>query len=251
MKSKDGAILRRQEDIKKRWCEHYSELLNRHPVVDESVLDLIKQHDPIMDLDEVHSGGEIKASVSQMNSNKTSGMDGITAEILKNGGEKIIDLLEQVIQSVWESKVPQDWRDAILVSLYKKGSKSDCCSFMGIPLLSIVGKLLSRIILNGILPESQCDFRASRGTVDMIFSLWQLQKKCKEQNLPLHQCFIDLSKAFDSVNRLTLWKILVNSGCPERFMGLIRSLHNGMMARVKSDLKSIFLNSCLLGIYKL
>ena len=196
MKSKDGAILRRQEDIKKRWCEHYSELLNRHPVVNES------------------------------------GMDGITAEILKNGGEKIIDLLEQVIQSVWESKVPQDWRDAILVSLYKKGSKSDCCSFMGIPLLSIVGKLLSRIILNVILPESQCDFRASRGTVDMIFSLWQLQKKCKEQNLPLHQCFIDLSMAFDSVNRSTLWKILLNLGCPERFMGLIRSLHNGMKARV-------------------
>ena len=44
-------------------------------------------------------------------------MDDITAEILKNGGEKMIDLLEQVIQSVWESEVPQDWRDAILVSL--------------------------------------------------------------------------------------------------------------------------------------
>ena len=37
LKSKDGATLRRSEDIKKRWWEHYSELLNRHPVVDESV----------------------------------------------------------------------------------------------------------------------------------------------------------------------------------------------------------------------
>ena len=74
--------------------------INHDPVVDESVLDLIKQHYPIMDLDEVPSRGEIKASVSQMNNNKASGMDGITAEILKNGGEKMIDLLEQVIQSV-------------------------------------------------------------------------------------------------------------------------------------------------------
>ena len=101
LKSKDGATLRRPEDIKKRWCEHYSEFLNRHPVIDESVLDLIKQHDPIMALDEVPSRGEIKASVSQMNKNKVPGMGGITAEILKNGGEKMIDLLEQVIQSVW------------------------------------------------------------------------------------------------------------------------------------------------------
>ena len=106
LKSKDGATLKRPQDIKKRWCEHYSELLNRHPVVDESVLDLIKQHDPIMALDEVPSRGEIKASVSQMNKNKAPGMNDITAEILKNGGEKMIDLLEQVIQSVWESEVP-------------------------------------------------------------------------------------------------------------------------------------------------
>ena len=132
LKSKDGATLRRSEDIKKCWCEHYSELLNRHPVVDESVLDLIKQHDPIMALDEVPSRGEIKVSVNQMNNNKAPGMGGITAEIPKNGGEKMIDLLEQVIQSVWVSEVPQDWRDAILVSLYKKGLKSDCSNFWGI-----------------------------------------------------------------------------------------------------------------------
>ena len=43
-----------------------------------------------------------------MNNNKAPGMDGITAEIIKNGGEKMIDLLEQVIQSIRESEVPQD-----------------------------------------------------------------------------------------------------------------------------------------------
>ena len=66
----------------------------------------------------------------------------------------------------------------------------------------------------------------------MIFSARQLLEKCKEQNLPLYQCFIDLSKAFDTVKRSTLWKILLKLGCPERFVGLIRSLHNGMKARV-------------------
>ena len=50
----------------------------------------------------------------------------------------MIDLLEQVIQSEWESEVPQDWRDAILVSLYKKGSKSDSSNFRGISLLSML-----------------------------------------------------------------------------------------------------------------
>ena len=55
-----------------------------------------------MTLDEVISGGEIKISLSQMNNYKAPGMDDITTEILMNGVEKMIDILEQVIQSVWE-----------------------------------------------------------------------------------------------------------------------------------------------------
>ena len=228
--------MRQLEDIKMRLCEHYSKLLNRHSVADETVLDLIKQHELIMALDEVPSRGELKASVSKMN-NKGSGRDGITAEILKNGGEKMIDFLEQVIQSVWES---EDWRYAILVPLYKKGLKSDCSNFRGISLQSIVRKLFSSIILNrlvrtivsGILQESQCGLRASRSIVDMICSARQLQEKCKERNLPFYQCFIDLSEAFHTVNRSNHWKILLNLGFPERFVGLIRSLHKGMKARL-------------------
>ena len=66
----------------------------------------------------------------------------------------------------------------------------------------------------------------------MIFSTWQLQEKCREQNFPLYHCFIDLSKAFDTLNRSTLWKILLKLGCPKKFVGLIRSLHDGIKARV-------------------
>ena len=40
---------------------------------------------------------------------------------------------------VWENEAPQDWRDAILMSLYKKRSKSDCGKFRGISLVSNVG----------------------------------------------------------------------------------------------------------------
>ena len=91
-KSKDAnTTLTQPEDIQGRWCEHYTELLNRHPIVDESAFDLIEQREPIVFLEEVPSWDEINMSVKQMN--KAPGMDGITAEILNV--VETIDLLEQ------------------------------------------------------------------------------------------------------------------------------------------------------------
>ena len=47
---------------------------------------------------------------------------------------------------------------------------------------------------NGIFPETQCGFRAGRGTADMIFTARQLQEKCREQHKDLYAVFVDLLK---------------------------------------------------------
>lgn len=64
----------------------------------------------------------------------------------------------------------------------------------------------------------------------MIFSARQLHEKCRKQNLPLYYCFIDLSKEFDTVDRSIIWKILLKVSCPEKFVGFIRSLHEGRVS---------------------
>ena len=62
-----------------------------------------------------------------------------------------------------------------------------------------------------------------------------MQEKCREQNLNLFMVFIDLTKAFDSINREGLWKILVKLGSPPRVVNIIRSFHDDMMARVSDN----------------
>ena len=66
----------------------------------------------------------------------------------------------------------------------------------------------------------------------MIFTARQLQEKCSEQVMGLYQCFVDLSKAFDTVNREALWVVLAKSGCPDKFVRMAKSLHEKMEARV-------------------
>ena len=125
-----------------------------------------------------------------------------------------------LLVNVWNSEqVPSDLKDARIISIFKKGDAADCGNYRGISLLSVVGKALSWIIhmrlsliSEQVLPESQSGFRPSRSTIDMIFTLRQLQEKCREQQRPLYVAFYDLNKAFNSVHRETLWQILKKYG---------------------------------------
>lgn len=58
-------------------------------------------------------------------------------------------------------------------------------------------------------------------------------EKCREQHRDLYIAFVDLSKAFDSVDRELLWSVLQRCGCPPRFTELVRELHDGMTVRVR------------------
>ncbi len=134
-------------------------------------------------------------------------------------------------------------KDATIVHLYKrKGNRQMCDNYRGISLLCIAGEILSRILLiryvhleQGLLPESQCGFRKERGTVDIIFTARQLKEKCQEQNVDLYTTFVDLTKAFDTVSREGLCKIMSKFGCPERFICIERQFHEGMQACVLDD----------------
>ena len=135
-------------------------------------------------------------------------------------------VMHAVISDVWKKgEVPKDWRDAIMMPLYKgkgAGKGKGCGNYRGITLLSSAGKILAGILLSRlnaeivktILPESQCGFRQNRGTTDMIFTARQIQEKFSEHRQDLYQVFVDLTTAFDSVNRETLWKILGKLGRP-------------------------------------
>ena len=152
--------------------------------------------------------------------------------------------MHEILCFCWsEGEVPQDIRDASVITLYKnKGDRSDCNNYRGIAFLSVVGKVFARVVLKRlqvlaeqVYPESQCGFRANRSTVDMFFSLRQLQEKCREQGQPLFVAFIDLTKVFDLVSRDGLFNIRPKSGCPPKLLSIIRIFHEDMKGTVVFD----------------
>ena len=69
----------------------------------------------------------------------------------------------------------------------------------------------------------------------MVFAARQLQDKCQEQNMDLYSAYVNLTKAFDTVSKEGLWRIIAKYGCPPEFITIVCLLHDGMMARVQDD----------------
>ena len=245
LRSKDGTqILKSELEILHRWKEHFQELLNRDTVVDVDVLALIPQQPIDNTLDRIPSLEEVKSAIFNLKNDKAPGIDGIPAEVFKSGGPTLHSHFHQFLVKLWTNEeIPSDLIDGLMAIIYKKkGDRSDCNNYRGIMLLSVAGKILARIlnkrltpIAEHILPESQCGFRPARGTTDMIFTVRQLQEKCREQQKPLYVAFIDLTKAFDSVKRELLWSILSKAGCPGKFIRMLRLLHDDMCVTVTAN----------------
>ena len=97
----------------------------------------------------------------------------------------------EIIVDSWKSgEPPQDWKDAQLITLFKKGDIRLCGKYQGISLLSTPGKVLAWVLLKrlslyaeDLLPEAQCGFFAGEDTVDMIFFLKQIQEDYVEPRM--------------------------------------------------------------------
>ena len=87
----------------------------------------------------------------------------------------------------------------------------------------VYGRLNDYCERENILPEEQFGFRLPRSTVDMIFVVRRLQELARNKDTPLYLCFIDLTKAYDSVDRTLLWDVsLLVLGVPPRMLAVIR-----------------------------
>ena len=68
--------------------------------------------------------------------------------------------------------------------------------------------------------------------VDMLFCARQLVEKAYEHNSKMFLLFVDLRKAYDSIPRQAMWKVLAKYGVPQVMINLLRSLHKGMVGQV-------------------
>jgi DNA-binding FrmR family transcriptional regulator len=125
--------------------------------------------------------------------------------------------------------LPDQWKESIIVSVYKKGNKSDCSNYHGMSLLSASCNIFSNILLSVLSPyideiteDHQCGFRCNRSTTDQIFCIHQILEKKRDYNEIVHQLVIHFKKACNSVMREVLYNILIKFGVHMKLVMLIK-----------------------------
>ena len=144
----------------------------------------------------------------------------------------------------WRAEsIPTEWRQGIVVPLHKDGDERDPMNYRGITLLSIVGKVFTRVLHNRLtkfaerktfgIVEEQGGFRPERGTEDQIFILTEVLKA--RSGRTTYTAFIDVKKAYDTVWRDGLWIRLWEEGVRGKMWRMIREMYRTVQSSVLVD----------------
>ncbi|KAI5644163.1 reverse transcriptase (RNA-dependent DNA polymerase) domain-containing protein [Phthorimaea operculella] len=238
IRSQDGSVIKGEECVLKRWKEYFESLFEKEDLVQEITIPEVNdiENESEIEMDEI-----VKA-LKSMKSGKAAGYDRVSVEMLKAGEGVVASQLYLLFNLCWRSgRVPSDWCKAVIVPLYKgKGSQLDCKNYRGISLLSVVGKLYAKVLIERVVKETdekvwdaQAGFRKGMGCTDQVFSLRCIAEKFLAKNQKVYCAFVDLEKAYDRVVRNELWSALSMHGVSSSLIRALKSLYKDSSACVR------------------
>ena len=158
--------------------------------------------------------GEVSKVLMSLKRSKSPGIDNIPPGTVKDEAKVIIHPLLHIINlSFTTSTIPQEWKLARCVPIFKSGSAKEFDNYRPISVLPVFSKILERIVHNQLyeylesnkfLSSQQFGFRRNRSTSSAVVYFTDIVRKSMDKGQLTGALFIDLRKAFDTVDHSTL-----------------------------------------------
>ncbi len=235
IEAKDGAIIMEQKEILARWYEYIRELYE-----DGSRGDM--PHN-----DGIHGAPitqrEVEVALDRLPMKKSPGPDDITAEMLVAAGENGLTELTKMTNMIYDiGCFPEELNKSIFITIPKVAGTAKCEKHRTISLMSHVTKLVLQVIMNRIRSKTiqevateQYGFMPDKGTRNAIFVLRRLVERSIEKQKDVYACFIDYSKAFDTVKHEPLVELLHNLDIDDKDTRLLTNLYWKQQAAVRHN----------------
>ena len=187
---------------------------------------------------------EVIRGILKLKPGKSPGLDKILNEFLKSGREMLSTVITMLFNKILQSgKYPEQWSVNVLSTIHKGGCKNDLDNYRGISVSSCFGKLYGSLLSCrleetitkfGLIGPHQIGFLKGHRTADHIFVVNSLINKIvKKDGKSIYGAFIDLRKAYDSVDRSFLFNKLWSFGFEGNFLQSIRAMYQSVYQRVK------------------
>jgi hypothetical protein len=205
-----------------------------------------------VDLDTAFTVADTITALDTLKSGKTADCNGDVAELFTkavvDGHYLLAPHLTRTINAIFFSgKFPDSESLGMIISIFKgKGDASDCGNYRGITIITVLSKLYATMI-NGRLStwrlhsadrraKGQGGFLKKHRTTDHLFTLQHIIDKYRTKKFkPLYTCFVDLSKAFDTISRPKLWQRLHEMGIRGQMLSALQAYYSNVRECVKSN----------------
>ena len=189
---------------------------------------------------------EIKQALATLKNKKSTGIDLIRNEFLKFGSSilvlPIVNFFNRILQS---GEFPVLWNISNISVIHKNGSLHDCDNYRGISICSCLGKLFTKLLQNrvsnflkdnNLIEDNQAGFKSDYRTTDQIFIIKTIiNKYLYKSKKPVFACFVDFTKAFDSVWREALFFKIQSLGIGGNIYNVIKSMYSNTYFCIKKD----------------
>lgn len=206
-------------------AEAFNAFFLSHSSIDETGARLPNDaHQIATTLDKVTvSEQEVIDLLKGLDARKATGPDGISPRLLKEAAPAIAPSLARLFNlSLSTGKVPQGWKQANVIPIFKKGARTDRDNYRPISLLSCVGKVLEKVVFkqlfnyfreNFLISIYQSGFTPGDSTVNQLVSVYHQFCEAIDKKKDIRIVFCDISKAFDRVwHKGLLFKLKYHMG---------------------------------------
>ena len=129
VKDEKGDLVPDCHSILARWRNHFYQILNVRGVNDVRQREIHTAEPPVSE----SSAFDLELAIEKLKSHKSPGIDQIPTRLMKAEGRTIRHEIHKLIISIWNKKeLPEEWKESIIVPIYKKGDKTDCNNYRDI-----------------------------------------------------------------------------------------------------------------------
>lgn len=186
---------------------------------------------------------EVREHLNGLDISNASGPDGIPARLLKQCSEQIAPSLCAIFNNSLKSgKIPSEWKSADITPIHKKDSKEPADNYRPISLIPIVSKIQERCVFNHLYEHVihlitllQHGFLRNRSCVTQLLSVLHTIGQYLDKNVQTDVIYLDLAKAFDTVDHCILLSKLRAYGVSGQLLAWFSDYLNERVQRVVVD----------------